>query len=250
LPYFASRPLQRRYFALFAFWTFILFAPWCGIPQGAPVPAWLPAASTVASILTLLPLIAVAAVFLKTVCGVHVQCKGGPYCYAKFGTVAFLLSALMLIVTGCPHFGRMAGFTWYMQAQTLLQILGFFAIIAAGGIYESLPFIMGFELPFRKFVRLQHWCFMIGLLLLVVPLAIGGIEQGLKMRDASLPFTDIIQGTLMYLRISTLGLLALLLGSLLLVANIFAMTIKWHLGLIKCVITAINAPLETGEVKS
>ncbi len=52
LPKFAGRPLQSRYFALFAFWTFILFAPWLGIPQGAPVPAWLPALSSVASALT------------------------------------------------------------------------------------------------------------------------------------------------------------------------------------------------------
>jgi hypothetical protein len=54
----------------------------------------------------------------------------------------------------------------------------------------------------------------------------------------------------MYLRISSLGLLALLLGSLLLAANIFLMTIKWKLGLLKSMMTAINAPLEGEEAKS
>ena len=64
-----------RYFALFGFWTFILFAPWLGIPQGAPVPAWLTSGSTVASLLTVVPLIAIAIVFVNTVRGVNVECK-------------------------------------------------------------------------------------------------------------------------------------------------------------------------------
>ena len=51
--------------------------------------------------------------------------------------------------------------------------------------------------------------------------------------------------TLPFLRVSTTGLLFLLLGSLLFAANIFAMTFKWKLALIKSVIAAVKAPLET-----
>ena len=241
LPKLAGRPLQNHYFVLFAFWTLILFADWCGIPQGAPVPAWLPALSSVASILTIVPLIAITIIFIKSVCGANVHCKGGPFCYIKFGTTAFILSGLMLISLGCPHFSRIAEFTWYGQAQTQLQILGFFGIVICGAIYELLPRVMGFELPFPKFVRLQHWFFMLGIILLVASLAIGGIEQGLKnySLESSLPF----------LRVSTTGLLLLLLGSLLFAANIFAMTIKWKLALFKSVVAAVKAPLETAEVK-
>jgi cytochrome c oxidase cbb3-type subunit I len=240
LPKFAGRPLPD-YFALFTFWTLILFGTWLGIPQGAPVPAWLPALSSVASMLTIIPLIAVAIVFGKTVCGAKVQCKGGPFCYIKFGTVAFLLSSLMLIATGCPHFSRIVGYTWFVPAQTQLQIFGFFAIVICGAIYELLPRVTGFELPFPKFVRVQHWLFMLGLALLILPLAIGGIQQGLKNYnfETALPF----------LRVSTTGLLFLLLGSLLFAANIFAMTLKWKIALLKSLITAVKAPLETAEVK-
>jgi len=246
----SGRPLQNRYYALFAFWTFILFAPWCGIPQGAPVPAWLPATSTIASVLTLVPLIALAIVFAKTVCGVKVECKGGPYCYAKFATVAFLLSSLMYLALSCPGFGGIAGMTWYVPAQVMFQIFGFFAIAICGAAYESLAGVMGFELPFPKFVRVQHWLFMLGIALLVIPLAIGGVAQGLKLQNSAIPFADITQGTLPYLRISTTGLLVLLLGSLLFAANLFVMTLKWKLALIKCILTAVKSPLETGEVKS
>jgi cytochrome c oxidase cbb3-type subunit I len=242
LPKLSGRPLQSNHMALFAFWTLMIFGTWCGVPQGAPVPAWLPALSSVASALTIIPLLVIAMIFVKTICGATTHCKGGPFCYIKFGTVAFLLSSLMLIASGCPHFSKIVEFTWFGPAQTQLQILGFFAIVICGAIYELLPRVMGFELPFPKFVRWQHWCFMAGVILLVVSLAIGGIEQGLRNSN--------LETMLPFLRVSTLGLLFLLLGSLLFAANIFVMTFKWKLALIKSVITYIKSPLETAEVKS
>lgn len=243
LPKFAGRTLQNHYLALFAFWTFILFAPWLGIPQGAPVPAWLPALSSVASALTIIPLIVIAMIFVKTVCGAKTQCKGGPFCHIKFGTVAFLLSSLMLISLGCPHFSKIVEFTWFAPAQTQLQILGFFTIVICGAIYELLPRVMGFELPFPKFVRYQHWFFIVGISFFIVPLAMSPIAQGLKP-----PFD--FAATLGFLRVSTMGILLLLLGSLLLAANIFVMTFKWKMALLKSIIAAVKAPLETSEVKS
>jgi cytochrome c oxidase cbb3-type subunit 1 len=239
LPKFAGRPLQSRFYALFAFWTLILFGTWCGIPQSAPVPAWLPALSSVASSLLIIPLIAIAIIVVKTVFGAAVSCKGGPFCYIKFGTVAFLLSGLMLIASACPHFSRMTDFTWFGPAQTQLQILGFFAIVICGAIYDLLPRVMDFELPFPKFVRVQHWLFMLGGVLLAGSLAVAGVEQGLKLYspEAALPA----------LRISTLGLFFLLLGSLLFAANIFAMTLKWKLALLKTVVAYIKSPLETSS---
>jgi cytochrome c oxidase cbb3-type subunit 1 len=249
LPKLAGRPLQNHYFALFAFWTFMIFATWCGIPQGAPVPAWLPSLSSVASSLLIVPLIALAVVFVKTVCGANTHCKGGPFCYIKFGTTAFFLSALMLIASECPNFSRVVEFTWFVPAQEQLQIIGFFAIVICGAIYELLPRVMGFELPFPKFVRVQHWCFMLGIILVVVPMAIGGIEQGLKMENAGTAFLDVMQATLPFLRASTLGLLLLLLGSVLFAANIFVMTFKWKLALAKTVIAFIKSPLEISEAK-
>ncbi len=69
LPKLAGRPLQSRYLALFAFWMLILFGTWCGIPQGAPLPAWMPAFSAVAAALTVVPLLVVEIVGWRTVWG-------------------------------------------------------------------------------------------------------------------------------------------------------------------------------------
>jgi cytochrome c oxidase cbb3-type subunit 1 len=208
-----------------------------GIPASAPVPAWLPTTSTLAAILLIIPILAVAVIFVRTVWGVKTSCKGGPFCYIKFGTVAFLLSGLMLIAPVCPHLNRATELTWFGTAQTIWQIIGFFSIVIIGAIYELLPRVMGFGLPFPKFIRLQHWLFMLGSAILLVTFAVAGIAQAgndFKL-EAALPF----------LRVTTVGWLLLLAGSLLLAANIFVMTFKWKCGLLKTGFNAVTAPLET-----
>ncbi|MEI9962298.1 MAG: hypothetical protein WDM76_14540 [Limisphaerales bacterium] len=81
LPKFSGRPLQTYYYALFAFWTLLLFGSHRGIPAGAPVPAWLPALSAVGSLLLIIPLIAIAIIGWKTISGGEkVECKGGSFC--------------------------------------------------------------------------------------------------------------------------------------------------------------------------
>ena len=195
----------------------------------------------------------IAVIAVKTVCGVPpggISCKGGPLCYVKFGTAAFILSALMLIAEACPQIGRVTDFTWFGPAQVQLQILGFFTVVMSGAIYELLPRVMGFGLPFPKFVRLQHWLFMLGIVLWAGSLAVGGVEQGIKLRNPSVAFADSTGVALIFLRAGTTGLLFLLLGSLLFAANIFAMTLKWKLALLKSLLAAVKAPLEIPEVKS
>ena len=53
-----------------------------------------------------------------------------------------------------------------------------------------------------------------------------------------------------WLMLSTGGLVLLLLGSLLLLTNLFLMTLKWKIALVKTVAAAVVAPLEQSEVKS
>jgi len=249
LPKFAGRMLYNHYLALFAFWTLIIFGTWCGIPQGAPVPAWLPATSTVAAALLVIPLVAIAKIFCKTVCGSTSHCKGGPFCYIKFGTAAFLLSSVLYIVEACPHFSRIIEFTWFGPAQTQFQLLGFLAIVTLGAVYELFPRVMGFELSFPRFVRVQHWCFIVGLVFVVGSLAAAGIEQGIKLNDGA-DFAGVTSATLFFFRISTTGQLLLLIGSLLFAANIFAMTAKWKFGLLKTCITVVTGPLSGGSAST
>jgi cytochrome c oxidase cbb3-type subunit 1 len=252
LPKFAGRPLQSHYLALFAFWTLILFGTWCGISAGASLPAWMPALSTVAASLTIIPVLAVAAILWKTLCGsTHSEPRGGPFCFIRFGAASFVLAGLMLIAMACPQISKVTEFTWCGPAQTQLQLYGFFAMTMFGAIYHILPRAAGFEFPLQKLARVHFWISTLGVLLLVAPLAIGGLVQGFKWENPSVAPVDVARAALPFLRVSTTGLLLLLLGNLLFALNIFAMTLKWKFALLKTVIAAVKAPLDTkGETTS
>ena len=245
LPKLIGRPLQSHYLALFAFWTFILFATWCGIPSGAPVPAWLPSISTVASALLVIPLAVIAIAGWRTVWGsVRSAWDNGTFCFVGFGLDCFCLSTLMLVAMACPKIGLVTQFTWFAPAETQLRLYGFFAMTMFGAIYYLLPRAVGLEFPFPKLVRAHFWLSLAGIVLLVVPLAVGGVVQGLKLKNPDIVFAESTQVMLPFLRISTTGLLLILLGNLLFFVNVMGLTLRWKFGLAKQFVAFVKSPLE------
>ena len=199
-----------------------------GVPSGAPVPEWLPTLSSLNSLLLVVPVIVIAIIVWKTVVGAAgEQCKGGSFCMVKFGFVAFVFSAFMLIAEACPQIGRLTQFTWFGTAQTQLQLYGFFAITMFGAIYHLLPRVWELNLPFRNSSACNTGS-MLGIVILVVSLAVGGVEQGMRLNDPATSRFRIRPGaTLIFLRVSTTGLLLILLANLLFALNIFVMILHW-----------------------
>jgi len=244
VPKFCGRPLQTYFYALFAFWTLLIFGSLRGVPVGASVPAWLPALSSLNSLMLVVPVIALAVIGWQTVRGATgEECNGGPFCMIRFGFVAFLLSALLLIAASCPQISRLTQFTWFGAAQTELQLYGFFTITMFGAIYYILPRAAGIEFAFPKLIRVQHWCAMLGLVIFVASLVIGGVMQGVKLQNPNLAFVDSTTAMLPYLRASTMGLLFLLLANLLFALNIFIMIASWKWSVARAVVAAVTAPL-------
>jgi len=244
LPKLAGQPLASSGFTLFAFLTLVFFGSWCGIPQSAPVPAWLPAISAFAAMLSLIPVLALALVAWNTIRGAGCACFGGPFCFIRFGTLSFVLSALLYLSEFCPRYSRVLDFTWFGFGVTQWQLLGFAGMILCGAIYEILPRVMEKALPYPKLARVNFYACALGVLLYVIPLLIGGVEQGMKLRDPNVAFANASGVALIFLRVSTTGQLLLLLGSLCLLLNILTLTVQWKLGLLKTVIAAVQAPLE------
>ena len=247
LPKIAGKPLASSGYAMFGFLTLIFFGTWVGIPQSAPVPAWLPTVSAFAALLSIIPVVALGIVVKKTVCGANVSCKGGPFCFIKFGVLSFVISSLLYISEFCPRASRVLDFTWFNGGVTQWQLLGFAGMILCGAIYEILPRVMAKELPFPKLAKANVFLFAGGTLLFVIPLLIGGVEQGMKLRDTNIPFADASAVALKFLRISTTGQLLVLLGALCLLLNIFVMTIQWKLGLVKKVVCVVKDSLVEGS---
>ena len=249
IPKLSGRPLANSGLALYAFFALIFFGTWCGIPTGAPVPAWLPVVSTVAAVLTLPAIIAIAIVNWRTTSFGQTKCGGGPFCFVRFGMMSFVLSSLLYLLPACPHMGKVLQFTWFSFGQTQLQLLGFFAMIVFGAVYEILPRTSGRALPFPGLVKAHFGLNALGVLLFAVPLLVGGVEQGLVLKAGG-PVADANHAALFWLRIGTTGQLLILLGALAFALNIFVMTIKWKLALAKSVWAAVKAPLPEAEVKA
>ena len=250
LPKIAGRPLAGYGYALFAFVTFILFGAWMGIPLGAPVPAWLPTVGSVAAGLTLVPLVAIMIVTLKTTAGTGVSGQGPSFNFIKFGVAIFISSSLLYISQFCPQYSRVLEFTWFGFAQTQLQLLGFGVMVLFGAIYEILPRIMNTPLPFAKLAKAHFFMILGGVLLFVLPLILAGVNQGHLLMDPRAPFAEASGVALKFLRISTTGQLIVLIAAVLFAANIFVMTLKWKIGLLKSAWAVVKAPLETSSASA
>ena len=249
LPKLTGRPLQSHYLALFVFWTLLLFGTWTGIFMHAALPAWMPTLSGGASVLTLVPALAVAAMVILTCRGAKTPCAGGPFCFTKFGAWSLVLAAVLLAVSACPQISRVTDYTWFGHSQTTLRIYGFFVMTMLGGIYYILPRLAGEERVCKNRMRANFWLVMPGILLFTLPLAFGGIVQGLKLVDASVPFLDTGKSALMAFRISTLGEFLIAIGNLLFLFNVLAAMAGYYRSVCKTAYVDVTARLQPVGVK-
>jgi cbb3-type cytochrome oxidase subunit 1 len=107
-------------------------------------------------------------------------------------------------------------------------------------IYYVVPIVAGVTLC-PKLMKAHLWLAAAGLLLLIVPLAIGGIVEAGKLRDASVPFADVIQATLPFLRITTVGELLLLTGHAVLLANLLGLLKQLYFSRVEAAFANVTA---------
>jgi len=223
--YFVSRlaqtELHSRYLALLTFWTLILFGPWGGIPNTAPVPAWMPALSTSATVWMLVPLLSAALNSFGTLRGNSAVIKSSvPLQFIWLGMIGFILAGLMNIAAVLPPFSHVTQFTWFTAARAQAYSYGFFSLVMFGAIYYVLPRLAGIEFTSPKLVRLHLWMAAAGLSLTIVPLAVGGLVQGFKLQDPAIDFLKISRATLPFLRASTMGDVLIAAGHILFAVNV------------------------------
>ena len=172
--------LHSHYLALLTFWMLILFASWGGIPSTAPVPAWMPAASTVATVLTLVPVIAVGLNVFRTARRPGTALATRALLHA-FGDGGFVLAGLMRIAGAVLDCHQSAPLHLVFLRADPAQFYGFFVMVMFGAIYYILPLVTGVEFPYPKLVSAHFWLGAWALCCCVVPLAIGGVVQALPV---------------------------------------------------------------------
>ena len=221
IPKIARRPLYSQYNGIFIFWTLALFGSCGGIPPAAPLPSWMSALSTAAAVLTVVPVIAVGLTIRGTIAGDwSAMRQNRTFKFFVFGAVAYLAAGFSIAVNSLMRVSRITNFTWYVPAQTQLMLYGFFAMTIFGAIYYIVPRLLQAEFPKPNLVCGQFLLAVGGILFYAAPLAIGGIMQGLALDDPNQTFTQVMNSTLMFLRISSLGDVFMLLGHLVLLLNL------------------------------
>jgi cytochrome c oxidase cbb3-type subunit 1 len=223
LPRLTKRELDSHYVALFFYWLFILLASWGGIPNSAPVPAWMPILSTVTTVLTLLPLLALGIILRQALGRTTLLTNAAGHAslqFIRFGVVAFLCSGLMRILDSLASVSQVTNLTWFIVATQHLQCYGFFSMVIFGALYQIVPQIMGTPFPSTKLIRAHFWLAALGVLFTVVPLALGGIWEGFRLQRPEIAFVDVFKSTLHFLRVGTLGDLLIAAGHLAFMVNL------------------------------
>jgi cytochrome c oxidase cbb3-type subunit 1 len=228
LPRLTGQPLHSRELATFGFWTLAFFTNFSGLTGliGGPVPRWMPAVSSAASVCLL---VAVVSNGLNW----HLTCAAG--CHAKtcdtwkkdsvlvfilFGALAYLLHGIASAAMAVPQVASLTAFTYAAVAKSNLFLHGFVGMVLFGCLYHIIPRLAQVNWPKEKWIRIHLLCSIVGVGLLFLGLGFGGVLQGLKLSKASVPFMDVVRGTVPFVGLSTLGVLLLLVGQLAFVANL------------------------------
>ena len=254
LPRFIKRDLFNCCLALLTFWAFILFASWSGIPNSAPVPAWMPSISAAATFLLLIPTVAVAMIYFKTAGALFPKAAepeaAVPVRFISFGVLSFILATLLNIVSSPLQVARITDFSWLVPARTFLNNYAFFAMIIFGAIYRIVPRLVGGELWKPQLVRAHFGLAVAGILFTAIPFLLGGLVQGFQLNDVKVPFLDTVKTTLMVVRISTLGDLLLLAGHAVFVLNIVGVANRYYEAKAVAAYAAATADLFQAGAKS
>ena len=204
---FTGRGVVGRGYALFAFWILLLFGSLGGISIGAPVPAWLPALSTVSSVFYFIGFVAISYVLYHAQNGAAEVDEDDKdyFSLMRLALIIFAAVSFLNLIFAFPGMASAAEFTTYGPAIGLLYNLGFVGLILIASLYHIFPRLAGMSFS-PKITKIQNIAFILGVLVATVPTALGGLMSG-----------DAVLGSGFYF--SSVGDLLLLLASLLLFLN-------------------------------
>tara|TARA_A100001037_G_C15138275_1_gene632269 strand:+ start:382 stop:1812 length:1431 start_codon:yes stop_codon:yes gene_type:complete len=212
-------PLYSRQLAVLGFLGILVLGGFLGVHAGAPVPVWIVRLSAFAAVLFAFPLFAVWWNVRRTV-GIR------PFATSTDNTLAFVgVAWVCFLVAGVgtvlhPWINGQTHFTIFESATRQLFVFGFFGMAATGAIHYIVPRLVGAEWCCQKAFRRIYLLAGAGLLLYVVPMIYGGIDQG-RVLNAGDEYINLPSTALMGMRIAFLGELAMFFAALGLMGNVF-----------------------------
>jgi len=226
VPKLTGRPLHSYDQAALAFWTLALAGSWGGIPGGAPLPAWLVSVSLVGTVLTIIPIAAVAMNLYRTMAGARPAAEARACLrFIGAGLVFWVIAGAQQAAGALPPVGALTDFTLFTTAQRDLFRYGFVGMTMFGAIYYIAPRLAAAKSGapdglWKGWLTQWHFGLMLaGVAAGYVSLLAGGVWQGVEWQNPAQAFAAVMRGSMMGLRLSlleplllTLGLIAFLLN--------------------------------------
>lgn len=215
VPRLTGQALYSSGLAAFAFWTTLFFGSFNGLTGliGAPVPRWMPAVSTVASVGLLLPVV-------LNIWNWHATNRGNCEAWKKsvllrfiwFGAVCYLLAGIAQAVLACPDVAPRTNLTLLTPALHALTLHGFIGSVLFGCAYYLLPRVAGVNWAKENLINVHFLCTAIGVTLIVLGLGAAGASQAAKLANPSVALLDAIKSP--FAMFATFGLLIFIAGQL------------------------------------
>lgn len=219
VPKLIGRPLHSGPLAAFALWMLAFFGGCGGIPAGSPLPVWMPGLSTVATSFTSVAALAIAVnIYLTSRRDFHAFDANPTLRFSYVAFIFWLIATAQQIVGALPRVTALTGLTWFGVAQRDLQFYGFFGFAIFGALYYILPRLLDAQWC-PRLLAAHFWLSLIGVLALYLPLVVGGVIQGIMLSDPRNPFMDVLRGTMVAVRASTLGDLLIFTGAVVFLVN-------------------------------
>jgi cytochrome c oxidase cbb3-type subunit 1 len=106
------------------------------------------------------------------------------------------------------------------------------------------------EFPSVKLINAHFWLATLGIVLIVLPLAVGGIVEGVMLKNPANAFLSVTKTALMFLRLSTLGDLLILFGHLAFFLNLVGLVRQFYAARAAAAFAAATAEIGTAGAKA
>ena len=215
IPKVLGRPIYSYWLSLVGFWSLAFFYSLNGMHHliGGPLPSWMIATSIVASVMMIVPVLAVAINHHMTMVGRFAALRYSPtLTFVVFGAMAYTGVSLQGTMQSLVEVNRVTHFTHWTIGHAHMGVYAFVTLVIFGSMYYILPRLMNREWPSALLIRAHFWLVLVGIFLYVFGVALGGVLQGLVLAEAERPFAESVAAVRPWLWVRSLAGLLLSAG--------------------------------------
>lgn len=185
-PKVSGRPVFSYSLALLGFWSLAILMPWAGMQKltGSPIPVFLTTWGAAATVLFMIPAVAVGVNVLKTISFGGETWQNSPSLrFTATGIIALIVFGVLGMGLNTVSALRYTQFTIANYGMDVLALYGVFSLCAFGAIYFIVPRITRREWLSGRFISMHYWFSLYGTILIVLFAVFGGLMQGVGQEN-------------------------------------------------------------------